>query len=85
MAEHVSGVGRNLSQAVGSYNAFVGSLEGNVLPKARRFTEMGVEKGKKPVASVGVVDAAVRAVAAREFLAAPQPAQLIAGANDEAA
>ena len=85
MAEHVSGVGRNLSQAVGSYNAFVGSLEGNVLPKARRFTEMGVEKGKKPVASVGVVDAAVRAVAAREFLAAPQPAQLIAGANDAAA
>jgi DNA recombination protein RmuC len=71
MAEHVSGVGRNLSQAVGSYNAFVGSLEGNVLPKARRFTEMGIEKGKRPVAVVGVVDAAVRAVAARELLPAP--------------
>ena len=25
----------------------VGSLERNVLPKARRFTELGVEKGKK--------------------------------------
>jgi DNA recombination protein RmuC len=71
MAEHVGGVGRNLAQAVSSYNAFVGSLEGNVLPKARRFTEMGVEKGKKAVAPVGVVDAAVRAVAARELLPSP--------------
>ncbi len=71
MAEHVGGVGRNLSQAVSSYNAFVGSLEGNVLPKARRFTEMGIEKGKKPLAAVGVVDAAVRAVAARELLPPP--------------
>ena len=72
MAEHVSGVGRNLSQAVGSYNAFVASLEGNVLPKARRFTEMGVEKGKKPVAALGVVDTPVRTVAARELLPAPE-------------
>ena len=72
MAEHVGGVGRNLAQAVSSYNAFVGSLEGNVLPKARRFTEMGVEKGKKAVAPVGVVDAAVRAVAARELLPPPE-------------
>lgn len=71
MADHVAGVGRNLSQAVGSYNAFVASLEGNVLPKARRFADMGVEKGKKPVAAIGVVDAAVRAVAARELLLAP--------------
>jgi DNA recombination protein RmuC len=72
MADHVGGVGRNLAQAVTSYNAFVGSLEGNVLPKARRFTEMGVEKGKKPVAAIGVVDAAVRGVAARELLPAPK-------------
>jgi len=71
MAEHVSGVGRNLSQAVGSYNSFIGSLEGNVLPKARRFTEMGIEKGKKPVPVLGVVDSAVRAVAARELLLPP--------------
>ncbi|WP_243446647.1 DNA recombination protein RmuC [Polymorphobacter fuscus] len=84
MADHVAGVGRNLSQAVGSYNAFVGSLEGNVLPKARRFTEMGVEKGKKSVAAVGVVDAAVRAVAARELLPRPAPAQLPSAAQDAA-
>ncbi len=74
MADHVGGVGRNLAQAVGSYNAFVGSLEGNVLPKARRFTEMGIEKGKKPVAALVVVDTAVRAVAARELLPSARPA-----------
>jgi DNA recombination protein RmuC len=73
MADHVGGVGRNLAQAVGSYNAFVGSLEGNVLPKARRFTEMGIEKGKKPVVALGVVDTAVRAVAARELLPPASP------------
>ena len=82
MADHIGGVGRNLAQAVSSYNSFVGSLEGNVLPKARRFTEMGVEKGKKPVAAVGVVDAAVRAVAARELL--PSPDALRAAEQDAA-
>ncbi len=82
MADHVGGVGRNLAQAVGSYNAFVGSLEGNVLPKARRFTEMGIEKGKKPVAVLGVVDTAVRAVAARELL---PPAGTANGAGPGAA
>ncbi len=71
MADHLSGVGRNLSQAVGSYNAFVGSMESNVLPKARRFTDMGIEKGRKPVPQLGVIDTAVRAVAARELLPAP--------------
>ncbi|KPF71439.1 hypothetical protein IP88_10895, partial [alpha proteobacterium AAP81b] len=71
MADHLGGVGRNLGQAVGSYNEFVGSLERNVLPKARRFTEMGVERGKKAVAALPAVDAAVRPVAARELLAPP--------------
>lgn len=85
MADHISGVGRNLAHAVGSYNAFVGSLEGNVLPKARRFTEMGVEKGKKPVAVVAMVDAAVRAVAARELLPSPAAAQALAHDQDTAA
>ncbi len=71
MAGHVGRVGSNLSQAVGSYNDFIGSLERNVLPKARRFTEMGIEEGRKPIAALGVVDTGVRAVAAPELLPAP--------------
>lgn len=74
MADHLGGVGRNLGQAVGAYNEFVGSLERNVLPKARRFTDMGIERGKKAVGALPAVDAAVRAVAARELLPAPEAA-----------
>ncbi len=74
MADHLGGVGRNLGQAVNSYNEFIGSLERNVLPKARRFTEMGVERGKKAVAALPAVESAVRAVAARELLPPPDAA-----------
>ena len=68
MADHLAGVGKNLGQAVGAYNSFVGSLEANVLPKARRFTAMGIEQGKKPVPQLGLVEAAARLPVAGELL-----------------
>lgn len=71
MTNHLAGLGKNLGQAVGSYNSFVGSLEANVLPKARRFTELGVDKGKQDVAALGLVETAVRGAVARELLPAP--------------
>lgn len=39
-ANHLDKVGRTLGQSVGAYNEAVGSLERNVLPKARRFEEL---------------------------------------------
>ena len=33
---------RSLGNAVDSFNASVGSMERNVLPQARKFTELGV-------------------------------------------
>lgn len=78
MADHLSGVGKNLAQAVNGYNSFVGSLEANVLPKARRFTELGVEQGKKPVPALGFVETTVRAASAPELRLAPP-------ANEDAA
>ncbi len=72
MAEHLSGLGRNLAQSVNGYNAFVGSLERNVLPKARRFTELGVEEGKKPVPVLGAIDTAVQTPAAPELRLLPR-------------
>ena len=69
MAEHLSGLGKNLNQAVNGYNSFVGSLERNVLPKARRFTELGVEEGKKAVPLLGGIEATATSPAARELLA----------------
>ena len=71
MAEHLSGMGKNLNQVVNGYNAFVGSLEGNVLPKARRFTELGVEEGKKAVPQLGQIETVARLASAPELLARP--------------
>jgi DNA recombination protein RmuC len=39
---HLARMGQRLSAAVEAYNAAVGSLERQVLPQARRFTELGV-------------------------------------------
>lgn len=74
MADHVAKVGSNLDSAVKAYDDFVGSLERNVLPKARRFTELGVEKGKKPVAALTEIAKTTRATVAPELLALPKAA-----------
>ena len=39
---HLQKVSRSLGSAVDSFNASVGSMERNVLPQARKFTELGV-------------------------------------------
>jgi DNA recombination protein RmuC len=41
-AGHLQKVGRNLGSSVDAYNQAVGSLERQVLPGARKFTELGV-------------------------------------------
>ena len=76
MVEHLAGVGKNLTQAVNAYNGFVGSLEANVLPKARRLTDLGVDPGKKSVAMLAPIDGKPRIAADPELL--PPPAVLAA-------
>lgn len=71
MAEHLVKMRRNLGETVNNYNDFIGSLERNVLPKARRFADMGVEQGKKPVPVLAATDAAVRIEQATELLPPP--------------
>jgi len=39
---HVARIGKSLGQSVEAYNAAVGSLERQVLPGARKFTELGL-------------------------------------------
>ncbi|NNF67192.1 MAG: DNA recombination protein RmuC [Gammaproteobacteria bacterium] len=57
--EHVSTLGNALGKSVDTYNRAVGSLERQVLPQARKFTEMGVAERKK-LASVEPIDKSVR-------------------------
>lgn len=45
--EHLSRVGRHLDSTMDHYNKAVGSLERQVLPGARRFTEMGIHPTKE--------------------------------------
>jgi DNA recombination protein RmuC len=46
-AGHLTKVGRNLGQSVDAFNSAVGSLERQVLPGARKFTELGVRPDKE--------------------------------------
>lgn len=45
--EHLARIGRSLGQSVDAYNSAVGSLERQVLPGARKFTELGLRPGKE--------------------------------------
>jgi DNA recombination protein RmuC len=59
---HLQKVSRSLGNAVDSFNASVGSMERNVLPQARKFTELGV--AGETLESVDPIEALVRLPAA---------------------
>ncbi len=50
MGAHMEKMGKSLNGAVGSYNSLLGSLERNVLPKARRFETLQIaQAGSRPI------------------------------------
>jgi DNA recombination protein RmuC len=60
MGGHVARMGRNLELATGAYNAFVGSLESQVMTQARRFEALEVSSGAKAIEDLPVVEGAPR-------------------------
>ncbi len=56
---HLAQMGRNLAQSVDAYNRAVGSLEGRVLPAARRFRDLGAAGGEE-IEPLEAVDRGVR-------------------------
>ncbi|HEX8640010.1 MAG TPA: DNA recombination protein RmuC [Allosphingosinicella sp.] len=60
MGGHVARMGRNLELATGAYNAFVGSLETQVMTQAKRFEALEVSSGTKEIESLPVIEAAPR-------------------------
>jgi DNA recombination protein RmuC len=66
---HLARTGKQLGSAVDAYNSAVGSLERQVLPGARRFTELGAATGE-PLATPEPIEHLVREPAAGD---APGP------------
>ncbi|WP_342658877.1 DNA recombination protein RmuC [Sphingomonas sp. NY01] len=60
MGGHVAKLGKNLDTAMGAYNAFVGSLESNVLTSARRFEALNIDTGGKAIDTLPVGEETVR-------------------------
>ncbi len=56
---HMGKLGNALEASLRAYNASVGSLERNVLPGARKFTELGV-RTDKPIEDLTEIEVAVR-------------------------
>jgi DNA recombination protein RmuC len=71
---HLQKVSRSLGNAVDSFNAAVGSMERNVLPQARKFTELGITSEMLPAAET--IDSLVRAPANPKALEADDEAPL---------
>ncbi|MGH7047849.1 MAG: DNA recombination protein RmuC [Stellaceae bacterium] len=56
MGGHILGLGNSLQGSVRKYNDLVGSLEGSVMPQARRFHELEVEGAGSELAALTPVD-----------------------------
>ena len=72
MGGHVSKLGKNLDTAMTAYNAFVGSLESQVLTSAKRFEALNIETAGKAIDTPPVVEQAARPLTK---LAAPAEAE----------
>ena len=58
-SQHLGRLGADLESSVRTYNKAVGSLERNVLPGARKFTELGV-RSERTIEPLAEIETAVR-------------------------
>lgn len=54
LTEHFAKLGKSLNQSVNSYNSTLGSLERQLIPSARRMTELGVPSRKEPLSPANI-------------------------------
>ena len=60
MGSHVARLGRNIGLANDAYNAFVGSLETQVLTQAKRFEDFNIDTGGRAIESPPMVEQSPR-------------------------
>ena len=71
MGGHIVEMGYNLDRTVKKYNAFVGSLEGSVMPQARRFNELEVEGTAEEIAPLEAIETEPRELRPDRDIAVP--------------
>jgi DNA recombination protein RmuC len=79
MGGHAAGLGKALEGAVGKYNAFVASLETQVMSQARRFEELAADHEGKDIPSIEPVESGVRPLA--KLAGVPEDAAPVLTAN----
>ncbi len=68
MGDHFKKLGTHMEQSVKSYNTLVGSMEGSVLPQARKFSELEVVASDTPINLVPEIEILPRQIAqGRDF------------------
>jgi len=67
LGEHFEQLGTRLKGALDAYNSAVGSLEGNVLVKARKFKEYQATSGGEEIKSLAPIDRVPRMLQAAEI------------------
>lgn len=67
LSAHFATLGTKLKQSLDAYNSAVGSLEGNVLVKARKFRELQSATASEAIETLEVIDRVPRMLQAREL------------------
>jgi len=67
LGSHFDALGSRLKSSLEAYNQAVGSLEGNVLVKARKFRELQAANGGEEIATLEVIDRVPRMLQSREL------------------
>jgi DNA recombination protein RmuC len=60
MGSHVTKLGRNLETATSAYNAFVGSLETQVMSTGKKFEQLNIDTAGKTIDPLPVLEGSVR-------------------------
>lgn len=70
-ANHLHSMRKALEDSVKKFNESIGSLERNVLPKARKFVDLGVVADKEEIKEIPTIEENIRKISAEELLSAP--------------
>ncbi len=69
---HLQKVGKSFGSAIEAFNSAIGSMERNVMPQARKFTELGAT-ADAPIEPIDPIEKGVRALSATPALESDEP------------